>query len=171
MCSPISARRFPSGARVCFSRLPSMISRPAEQAATGRRFHGTDESRWGGRGAGIRGARNRARGRRGGSGNAAEAHATWGDGGGIQLRAGALGGETVPASARRAPARRFGEGSRKARTSARASAGHNRAREHSPPPHPRLAPNAFANETCTEFYVAGCPYPVESAHPSRKEAP
>ena len=39
-----------------------MISRRGKRAATGRRFHGTDESGWGGRGAGIRGARNRAGG-------------------------------------------------------------------------------------------------------------
>lgn len=86
-----------------------------------------------GRRAGICAAGDRARGRRGGSGNAAEARAARGDGGVSNCAQGRLEERRVPAGARRAPARRFGEGPRKARTSARASVGHNRARELSLP--------------------------------------
>ena len=110
------------------------------------------------------------RGRRGGSGNAAEAHVTWGDGGGYPTaRRGAWrrdgcqralvghppgASEKDPGKPGRAP------GHRLATTEP----------ESSPCP-AALAPRTCASKTYVDCHVAGCPYPVESAHPSRKEAP
>ena len=39
------------------------------------------------------------------------------------------------------------------------------------PAPPALAPRAIANKTYSNCHIVGYPYPVKSAHPSRKEAP
>ena len=89
---------------------------------------------------------------------------------GIQAARTAVGAACRPPAdaAAAATARRFGEGPGKPGR----APGHRLATtepESSPCP-AALAPRTCANETYANCHVAGCPYPVKSAHPSRKEA-
>ena len=89
---------------------------------------------------------------------------------GIQLRAGAFGGETGASGRSSGTCPTLRRRTRKAQAAAVASVVHNRARELALPRQPLRLAHAQTRHTPIVTLPAA-PYPVQLAHPSRKEAP